>query len=243
MRDLALSLKERPGLEHEISDSSGLSGFSFSAMDNTDKKKFYFQTIARHFFEQRGAPFYLSSKELDLISSWEKKGIPLRVVLEGIKKTFENCQMKRGRKQKVFSLLYCNLPVLKIFNQHKERKIGLRSLILGNGEKDAIIKAEVEKFLKNISEHVNYLAGFYSSILSQLSQGTIREEQLEQIEEQIEELIVKNAPDEVKEKTKREVQAEFQISNKEEFHRVFRIKLIQKIRDKYKVPHISPFYY
>lgn len=54
----------------------------------------YFQSIALHFFKHRGAPFFLSSKELDYIAGWEKMGIPLHVVLEGIERSFESYRRK-----------------------------------------------------------------------------------------------------------------------------------------------------
>ena len=37
----------------------------------------------------RGAPLILSAAEVDLIAAWEKAGLPLDVVLEGIERTFE----------------------------------------------------------------------------------------------------------------------------------------------------------
>jgi hypothetical protein len=44
----------------------------------------YFQEIARAFFDRRGAPFVLSSRDLVTIAAWEEQGIPLH---SGLRKT------------------------------------------------------------------------------------------------------------------------------------------------------------
>ena len=84
----------------------------------------YFQEIAHEFLKSRGAPFFLSSKDLDLIAAWEKMGIPLRVALEGVDRAFENYRAKTAARPKILSLAFCKNQVLKAFEQYKERKVG-----------------------------------------------------------------------------------------------------------------------
>jgi len=209
----------------------------------TGRRSQYFQTIARFFFEQRGVPFFLSSKELDLIETWEKMGIPLRVVLEGIRASFEDTRMRPGKKRKIFSLTFCNVCVLKAFEQHKEKRVGQKRKVEKRSEKQKRIKTEVRRFLNCIPEHMDYLRDVYSRIYREHLQKDFDEENLEKQEERIEELFVINATHEEKEKVRREVLEEFQVKNEDEFKRIFRIKLVKHLRKKYKVPHISPFYY
>jgi hypothetical protein len=67
--------------------------------DRLDRRSGYYQTIGKFFIDLRGAPFFLSSKELAIISQWEEMDIPLRIVLEGIKESFERGE--KGRETKI----------------------------------------------------------------------------------------------------------------------------------------------
>ena len=213
-------------------------------MEKKDKKRSeYFQSIARHFFKHRGAPFFLSSKDLDFISRWEKMEIPLPVVLEGIKRSFENYGRRAGRKAKIQSLAFCNLQVLKAFEQERERKVGHKKRIVERDEKRNRAKAEVQKFLETIPLQTSYLKEAYSRAQKILSKSHFNEEELERIEGEIEELLWSNSPDEEKDRVKREVSKDYEFKEEEEFVRIFKIKLVKVLRDKYKIPYISLFYY
>jgi len=208
-----------------------------------EKQSQYFQTIARRFIEQRGTPFFLSSKEVEFIAKWEKMGIPLRLVIEGIKETFISNRMKSGKKKKIMSLTFCDLYVQRAFEQHRDRKVGQKGITSAGGKRDERIRKEVERFLECIPDHLDYLYGEYVTVQKKLSQGNPSEEYLEQADKEIEELIIKNTSREERTKIGKEVEVEFPFENQEEFDRIFRIRLIKHTREKYKIPHISPFYY
>jgi hypothetical protein len=203
----------------------------------------YFQSIALHFFKHRGAPFFLSSKELDYIARWEKMGVPLHVVLEGIERSFESYRRKPGRRAKIQSLAFCDLQVLKAFEQDRERKVGHKKRIVERHEKRDRARAEIERFLAKIPQQIGYLKEAYSLAQKVLSQSHFDEEELERIEGKIEELLWKNSVDEEKERVKRGVLKDYEFKQEEEFERIFKIKLIKVLRDKYKIPYISLFYY
>jgi hypothetical protein len=203
----------------------------------------YFQSIALHFFKHRGAPFFLSSKDLDFIARWEKMGVPLHVVLEGIERSFESYRRKPGRKVKIQSLAFCDLQVLRAFEQDRERKVGHKKRIVERREKRDRARAEVERFLAKIPKQINYLKEAYSLAQKVLSQSHFDEEELERIEGKIEELIWRNSVDEEKERVKSGVLKDYEFKQEEEFERIFKIKLVKVLRDKYKIPYISLFYY
>lgn len=203
----------------------------------------YFQSIALHFFKHRGAPFFLSSKEIDYIARWEKMEIPLHVVLEGIERSIEIYKRKPGRKAKMQSLAFCDLQVLKAFEQDRERKVGHKKKIVERHEKRDRAKAEVERFLEKIPHQASYLQEAYSLAQKVLSQSHFDEEKLERIEGKIEELLWKNSLDEEKERVKRRIAKDYKFKEEEEFERIFKIKLVKVLRDKYKIPYISLFYY
>ena len=203
----------------------------------------YFQSIALHFFKRRGAPFFLSSKELDYIAKWEKMGVPLHVVLEGIERSFESYRRKPGRKAKIQSLAFCDLQVQKAFEQDRERKVGHKKRIVERHEKKDRARAEVERFLAKIPQQIGYLKEAYSLAQKVLSQTHCDEEELERIEGEIEELLWKNSLDKEKERVKSGVLKDYEFKQEEEFERIFKIKLVKVLRDKYKIPYISLFYY
>ena len=213
-------------------------------MEKKDKRRSkYFQSIALHFFKHRGAPFFLSSKELDFIVRWEEMGISLHVVLEGIERSFENYRRRAGRKTKIQSLAFCNLQVLMAFEQDRERKVGHKKRIKERTEKRDRAKAEVQRFLEKIPLQISYLKETFARAQKMLSQSRFDEEELERSEEKIEELLWKNSSDEEKDRVKRQVLKEYEFKEEEEFERIFKIKLVKVLRDKYKIPYISLFYY
>lgn len=215
-----------------------------SIVESKDKRRGeYFQSIARHFFKHRGAPFFLSSKELDLIGRWEKMEIPLPVVLEGIKRSFESTMRQSRRKARIQSLIYCNLQVLRAFEQYKERKVGHKKWIVRRDKKRVRAKAEVNKFLKTVPLQINYLKETYSKAQKILSESHFDEEELEKIEGEIEGLLWRNALEEEKDRVKKELKVGYGFKEGEEFESILKIKLIKALRDKYKIPYISLYYY
>ncbi len=203
----------------------------------------YFQSIARYFFKQRGAPFFLSSRELELVAKWEKMEIPLPVVLEGIKRAFESYMRKPGKKTRIQTLAFCELQVLKAFDQHRERRVGSERMRVERTEKKKRAKAEIKTFLDDLPEQIGYLKETYSLVQRLLSRSPIQEEKLEQIEGEVEELIRKHSSVEEKDRVKKDVYSEHKVVDNEEFSRIFKIKLVKAMRDRYKIPYISLFYY
>jgi hypothetical protein len=207
------------------------------------ERKEYFQSITRHFLKLRGAPLFLSSKELDLISRWEEMEIPFPVVLEGIDRAFEIFKSKPGQKAKIQALAFCELQVLRAFEQHRERKVGKRKKGLARDEKREQARREVQKFLKALDPPINYLKEPYSRAQEILSERQIDEEDLERIEEEIESLLWKNSSKEEKNRVKRELRQELKFKDEDEWMTIFKIKLVKSLRDRYKIPYISLYYY
>jgi hypothetical protein len=84
----------------------------------------YFQEISRAFLARRGAPFFLSPKDLELIASWEKAGVPLAVVLEGIDRAFAPLSEGKRPRGKVLTMAYCLNQVRKLHDLRRDRRVG-----------------------------------------------------------------------------------------------------------------------
>ena len=203
----------------------------------------YFQAIARYFFAQRGAPFYLSSKELDLIARWEKAGIPLKVVLEGMRRALEKARARQKTRFYLRSLLYCDFEVKASFEQFRERKIGRRRVEPPPKMKKDRARAAIERFIEALPSSLIFLQDIYSQVRNVLCQKTNPEEELEHLEEKIEELLVEHAAPEEKKMVTTLIRKEYDFINEQQFNLMWRIKLVKYLREKYKVPYVSLYYY
>lgn len=87
----------------------------------------YYQAIEEYFVSRRGDPLFLSNADWHLIRKWRQAGIPLRVVLRGIRDALDGHAHSWSRERKVGSLAYCEQEV------DVARERWTRSLALGAG--------------------------------------------------------------------------------------------------------------
>lgn len=207
-----------------------------------DKTSLYFQTIASFFFEQRGSPFFLSSKELDVIAGWEEMKIPVQVVLEGIRDCVACHRRRPGRRSKIHSLVFCRSFVLKAFEAYKERKVGNSRKPSQEMEKKIKLKKAVELFLESCPEEIMDVCEMFSRVRDMLSKE-VDEQALERLEQQLERLLIKKTSDSEIERIRKEVIKEFEDRKGPEHIRILELKIIKYMRKKYKIPHISLYYY
>jgi hypothetical protein len=76
-----------------------------------DAEAEYFQTIEEYFVSRRGDPLLLSNADWLLIRRWRRSGIPLRIVLRGIRDALDGHAHSWGRAHKIRSLRYCEQEV------------------------------------------------------------------------------------------------------------------------------------
>jgi hypothetical protein len=84
---------------------------SLSGGGPVDPEAEYFQSVEEYFVERRGDPLLLSNADWLLIRRWRRAGIPLRIVLRGIRDALDGHAHSWGRKRKVGSLRYCEREV------------------------------------------------------------------------------------------------------------------------------------
>lgn len=211
-------------------------------MKETDRSQ-YFQAIAHNFLSRRGAPFFLSSTDIELIRTWEKVGIPLQVVMDGIERTFESERSRSMRRHRIHSLAFCKLHVLKEFEQYRERKVGAHKRKEKRDEKRKRVKNEVRSFLMDFPPDLSHLRNIFNKAQKILSRREVKEEELERLEEKIEALLLSCYPQQEREEAKVEISQEYPSAAEEEIHSLLKIKLVKLLREKYKIPYISFFYY
>jgi hypothetical protein len=86
----------------------------------------YFTEIEEYFWQKRGAHILVSPLDWAIVETWQKAGIPLSAVLNGIDRAFESYARSRraagGRQLK--SLAYCVDAVLEAAEEEKETAAG-----------------------------------------------------------------------------------------------------------------------
>jgi hypothetical protein len=76
-----------------------------------DPEAAYYQAVEEYFVSRRGDPLFLSNADWHLIRKWRQAGIPLRVVLRGIRDALDGHAYSWSRDRKVGSLAYCEQEV------------------------------------------------------------------------------------------------------------------------------------
>ncbi len=170
--------------------------------------------------------------------------IPVQVVLEGIDRTFEKNRLRSEKKRgRTPSLTFCNLQVLRAFEQFRDRRTGTEKKAVGREEKREKARAEVKRFLENTPCEIDYLKEIYSQVLKLLSLRNVSEEELEQREREIEKLLFEKSSDKEKEKVKKKILSEYEFKKEEEFQRIFKLRLLKLLRERHKIPYVSLYYY
>jgi len=93
-----------------------------------DPEAEYYQAVEEYFVSRRGDPLFLSNAEWNLVRRWRLAGLPLRIVLRGIRDALDAHAHGWGRDRKVKSLAYCASEV------DAARERWQRALALGRDE-------------------------------------------------------------------------------------------------------------
>jgi hypothetical protein len=72
-----------------------------------DPEAAYYQAVEEYFVARRGDPLFLSNGDWLLVHRWREGGVPLRIVLRGIRDALDGHAHSWGRRRKVGSLAYC----------------------------------------------------------------------------------------------------------------------------------------
>jgi hypothetical protein len=202
----------------------------------------YYRTIAREFLARKGSGFYLSPRDLDAIAGWEDLGIPLRIVLEGIDRTFERYQ-QQGRGTRTLSLALCDREVERAMDQHRDRSAGRRAgAPPGAGKRDRA-RREVERAFRAAAAGDPALSRLLGEALTRLSSEAPDEEALERIEASIEDLLYDRAAPEDKVRSLREAGRDHRGHSAEDIEAASRTRVVKAMRREHRVPYVSLFYY
>ena len=78
----------------------------------------YLSDIEAAFVKRRGANMFLSSKDWQLMQSWEQQGVPLHIVIRAINEVFDKTD------KKISTLAYCENAVEEAFSTWSRGQVG-----------------------------------------------------------------------------------------------------------------------
>jgi hypothetical protein len=202
----------------------------------------YFRTIAREFLKRRGAPFFLSPRDAEIISGWERRGIPLSVVLEGIERAFERTKPGRPDTGKILSLAFCAPKVERAFDIQREKTVGGRRRVTSTADKKRPAAHEAERFLADLPNRFSRLATLYREGLEILSRTEVDEEALEALDDRADEILREAATPEEKAEAAADMAADRSVDRDGDSPGIS-LRAALMMRRRYRVPYLALFHY
>lgn len=211
--------------------------------DDKDRSGYY-RAIARAFLARRGAPLLLSPRDQALIASWEARGIPLRVVLEAVGRTFDELR-SRGRSGRGVPLGRCERHVDEAFAQHRDRAAGGRGPggAAAKPGKAGRVRREIEKALEGPAGGDPEIAALLRRALAVLEADRPEETALERIDEDVEELLWSRATAAEKAAAEAEARRDLRRRPRAAVEAAVRRLVVKAARAGRRVPHVSLFYH
>ena len=104
-----------------------------SVVTSRDPEAEYYQSVEEYFVSRRGDPLMLSNADWTLVRKWRLAGVPLRVVLRGIRDALDAHALGWSRARKVGSLSYCAQEV-DAARERWERALGAGSDVVSEAK-------------------------------------------------------------------------------------------------------------
>ena len=123
----------------------------------------------------------------------------------------------------------------------RERTVGRTPEKGRKNDRKKAIREAINDFLRRLPTETGWLDAPFRRVLNGLS--AMSEDDLERAEEELEALLLQRASFGDKENVEDAVHADFPGVEDGEYHRIFEILLIKHMREKYRIPHVAPYYY
>lgn len=203
----------------------------------------YYQKIARAFLKHQTSLLFLPPRDVSLIAEWEKLGVPLEPILEGIEKTFAR-KISGRRKGKIYSLNQCEREIMKAYTQYLDRLAGVSSPETSRSRKIEKAREEIIRCLKALEDSaMPGLKEFLTRALELLNKDVVAEEELEQIDEEVDSLLWECSSAEEKTFYLAEARKDYPGKTAQQLEEIQRLLLVKGKRQALKIPYVSLYYY
>lgn len=81
----------------------------------------YLERVERHFGSRRNGPVLLSPRDWGLVQEWQRRGLPVEVVMRGINRAFDAFAAALPEHRRINSLSYCRQQVEEAWQEHRDR--------------------------------------------------------------------------------------------------------------------------
>lgn len=226
----------------------------------------YFSEIEETFIRRRGKSLLLSNLDWTLIESWQKRGIPLHVVLRSVEKIFDDIEKDPKRNPSVKSIAYCADEVETAYRDWLASQAGARQASEAEDGQELAGGAEILSHLAALIEAVGAAAGKADEGLRPVLSETLRgleklkagaekssridaekiETELTGLENALDKALLDNAGEKEIETARKEVEAQLgQYAGRMQqdvYEKTFELMLIKKLRARADLPAFSLFY-
>jgi hypothetical protein len=208
-----------------------------------NERGLYYREIAAAFLKHRGAPFFLSAKDLALVAAWERAGIPLASVLEGIESAFDSTRPHARPRGKVLSLAYCEVPVARAWESHRDRRVGGTRKLAPPRDRRTAVRAEIARFLSAVPPGFEAVGAVFADAAAGLDAGNLSDDDLERLDDKVEALLRAATPAGDAAAVRETVRAEHRKLARADVEAAAAVELVKSLRARHRIPYLSPFYY
>lgn len=193
------------------------------------------------------------------MEDWEKRGVPLHVVLRGIEKVFDNQDAKTGKRRSVKGLSYCREEVEAQYEEWLERQVGKNTSESENavdenaafsddsiGEHLSQVSAElrvsIEKTDGNLKEVLERVDARLVELEKSYNDAESLENSLSDLEKMIDAALLETKNEEVSAQITKNLASYKNKMDKDAYERTFELMLLKELREREKIPRLSLFY-
>jgi len=144
----------------------------------------YFTEIEEAFVRKRGKHIFVSPLDWALIESWKERGVPLHIALRGIEKTFES-YAARPRQRSIKTLFYCQEEVEAQFEEWLASQVGANGKA---GKTESANDSELPFPRESILKHLSGLQESLNQIKQERKREDVFSETLERAVAQLKDL-------------------------------------------------------
>lgn len=219
----------------------------------------YFSEIEETFNRRRGKYQFLSPIDWALMEDWEKRGVPLHVVLRGIEKVFDNQDAKTGRRRTVKGLSYCREEVEAQYEEWLERQIGkntsqTETAVNENapfsdnsiGEHLAQVSGELRNSIErtdgSLKETLERVVARLAELEKSYTDAENLENSLSDLEKMIDGALLETKNEDAAARITKNLASYKNKMEKEAYERTFELMLLKELRTQAEIPRLSLFY-
>ncbi|MCX8161032.1 MAG: hypothetical protein N3G18_08910 [Candidatus Saccharicenans sp.] len=207
------------------------------------RRQEYYQKIARAFLKHQPAIFFIPPRDLELISEWEKLGLPLEVIIEGIDRAFAR-RLAGRRKKNIYSLSQCEKEILKAYAQHQERLVGQQApRTTGQAEKATRLLQEIHSSLESLPPEWSEVRRILSEALVALQADPPEEARLESLDEELDRVLWDLTPEQEKQRAIAAARQDYPGRTDSQLEEIGRIRMARERRQQFRLPRLALFYY